>query len=174
MKIKIQLLLCLYVLISALPVQATNISYTLTDLGGNRFEYEYRVENDSLAFAIEEFTIFFDLGLYENLAVSSSPADWDSIVIEPDPLLPDDGFFDALALSSGILPGDTQDGFSVSFDWLGVGAPTDGQYFEVIDPTSFAVLDQGTTILATSPSPVPEPSTLLLFTGGLLLMNLYF
>ena len=149
---------------------ATVIEYEATSLGGNTWEYVYTVENDSLAVDIENFAVFFDLGLYENLAVgSSTPADWDPLVLQPDPLLPDDGLYDALALVVGIAPGDSLGGFAVQFDFLGSSAPGD-QFFEVFD-VNFNVLDSGFTEEAetdtTDPS-VPSPGTLLLIALGLL------
>ena len=86
---------------------ATVIFYEVQNLGGTTWEYSYTVENDTLGSDIEEFTIYFDLGLYENLVVVSTPADWDPLVIEPDANIPDDGFYDALALSAGISGGNT-------------------------------------------------------------------
>lgn len=144
--------------------QATTILFDVQNLSGNRWEYSYTVENDMLSVDLEEFTVFFDFNLYENLALAGIPAGWDPLLIQPDPLLPDDGFFDALADPGfGIAPGNSLGGFSVSFDFLGTGRPG-AQPFEIRDADTFALLDSGTTATLA----VPEPATLLLMGIGLI------
>lgn len=147
-------------------LHATSISFTVSSLGSNTYEYTYTVINDTLASAIGEFTVFFDFGLYENLTVTTPVAGWDEIAVNPDLVfgVPDVGFYDAQALMAGIAPGSTVNNFSVRFDWLGAATPG-AQFFEVIEPTTSVVLDAGTTIPADIP--IPEPGTLLLFTTGL-------
>ena len=142
----------------ALPV--TKIQYEATGLGSGRWQYSYGVSNISLTEAIEEFTIWFDFGLYDNLAIETSdpPAgDWDELVIQPEQVLGDDGYYDALTLGLGIDIGETESGFTVSFEWLGVGQPG-SQFYEIIDPDTFETIDSGYTI--------PEPGTLLLLGLG--------
>ena len=129
---------------------------------GNTWEYSYSVNNDTLASDIEEFSIYFDLGLYENLALATAPANWDPLALDPDLSIPDDGLYDALALVSGIAPGDMLSGFFVRFDYLGSGIPG-SQFFEIVDPNTFAVLDSGNTMSAS----VPEPETIWLMGVGL-------
>lgn len=129
---------------------AATITYTATSLGGSNWRYDYAVANDTLGAALAEFTVWFALGQYSNLAVAASPADWDSLVVQPDPGLPDAGFFDALALDAGIAPGASRAGFAVSFTYLGAGTPG-AQSFDVVNPSTFAKLETGTT------SPVPLP-----------------
>jgi hypothetical protein len=143
-------------------VSATTIFFGVENLGGNTWEYAYTIENDTLGFNIEEFTIYFEHGLYDNLLVTTPMADWDELAVNPDVILgsPEDGFFDALALGSGIAPGQTLSGFSVSFDWLGAGSPGT-QTFEVVDPDTFVSVDSGDT------APIPEPATSLLLGAGL-------
>jgi hypothetical protein len=144
--------------------QGTIIHFDATNVAGNQWLYDYSVTNDTLADPIDEFTIFFDLSLYANLGVFSSPGGWDSLVAQPDPSLPDDGFFDSLALVAGIGTGDTLQGFSVLFDWLGVGAPG-AQPWLVVDPLTLVMLDAGVT---TQVVRVSEPGTLTLVLLGLL------
>ena len=140
------------------------IRYETNELGAGRWQYTYDVTNISLTPAIEEFTIWFDFGLCENLAIETPyppSGDWDEVVIEPEPVLQDDGAYDAKALNSGVGVGETASGFAVSFDWLGVGEPG-SQSYEIIDPVTFETIDSGYTM--------PEPSTLLLLgLGGLVL-----
>jgi len=145
---------------------ATLISYEVTNLTGNSWEYTYTVGNDTLDLDIEEFSVFFDRGLFANLVVGATPTDWDPIVLQPDPTLPDDGLYDALALSAGITPGALLGGFSLRFDFLGVGTPGP-QFFEILDIATFDVLDSGFTARAVS---VPEPRTLGLMALGLLVL----
>lgn len=143
--------------------QATTILFDVQNLSGNRWEYSYTVQNDMLSVDLEEFTVFFDFTLYENLALAGIPAGWDPLVIQPDLGLPDDGFFDALAFPGpGIAPGDSLGGFLVSFDFLGTDTPG-AQPFEIRDADTFALLDTGIT----RASAVPEPGTLLLMGMGL-------
>lgn len=143
-----------------LQVGATTISFTTTNLSGNVWQYEYTVINDSLSSAIDEFTIHFDRDLFFNLNVEASPAGWDSIVVQPDPGIPADGFFDGLALGAGLAPGAAAAGFAVSFEFLGAGSPG-SQPFDVVDPDSFNVVDSGMTVAETVTG-LPEPGSLAL------------
>jgi hypothetical protein len=141
---------------------STKIRYETTGLGFGRWEYTYDVKNKSLIEGIEEFTIWFDYDLYENLSVETPepPADdWDEIVVEAEPIFQDDGYYDSLALGVGIGIGQTVRGFSVSFDWLDTGQPGP-QFYEIIDPVTFETIDSGWTV------PIPESATILLLGIG--------
>jgi hypothetical protein len=149
-----------------MPAHATTVIYDATNISGNTWEYTYIIKNDMLSLDIEEFTIWFDVDLYENLTVGSTPADWDPLIIEPDTTVPpdgDDGFYDALSLVSGIAPGSSLGGFNLQFDYLGAGTPGD-QFFEIIDSDNFATIDDGFTQSAV----VPLPTAVWLFVSGLL------
>jgi hypothetical protein len=153
----------LLVLLVSIPISvpATTISYDVQNLGGTVWQYSYTVSNDTLSVPIEEFTIYFENGLYQALWVDSAVSGWTEQVIEP--WFPNNsGFYDAIASGAGIGPGETMGGFQVSFEWLTFGAPMP-QPFEVYD-TGLAFLDSGTT----TPSVVPEPGTLMLLCSGLL------
>jgi len=155
----------LFLLLFVQSAFANTIFYTVDNLGGNRWEYNYTLENTG-ADPLEAFSIFFDLGVYENLTVTGSAADWDSLVFQPDPGLPDDGIFDSLSLGGLLNPGDILGGFSVAFDFLGIGMPAD-QFFEFYDPVDFSAIVDGLTIEQVR---VPEPATLGLLLSGLLLL----
>lgn len=147
----------------ALPAQAVDVEYTIESLSASDWRYFYTVTNDSLGVDIEEFTINFDRTLYTNLIVDASPADWDSLVAQPDNDIPADGYFDSLALSQGIANGESLGGFSVRFTYLGTGTPG-AQPFEVVD-SDFNVLVAGMT------APVPEAQTYLMLLTGLGLLG---
>ncbi len=146
----LRLMTSVMAMILATPAAATTIVYSATSLGGTSWRYDYSVTNDSLSVAIAEFTVYFALGSYANLAIAAAPSGWDPLVVQSDADLPADGFYDALTLEGGIALEATLDGFAVTFDYLGPGTPG-AQAFEVVDPVSFAALDTGTT------SPVPLP-----------------
>lgn len=143
---------------------ATIVSFDLTDLGNGSFEYIYTIENDTLSIPIEQITVWFDEQLYVNLQVTTQVPlanDWSEIT------LPSTGFgipfgYDALALAGGIALGQSVEGFSVSFDWLGTGLPG-SQQFEIINPVDSQMITTGITI--------PEPATVLIFGFGTLLLK---
>lgn len=150
----------------SLGVPVTQIYYQVDYFGAGRWQYSYKVSNISLPGPIEEFTIWFDYGLYDNLTVETldPPAgNWSEIVIQPEPVLSDDGYYDAKALYPGIGIGQSVSDFAVGFDWLGVGEPGP-QLYEILDPVTFKTIDSGTTI--------PEPATLLLLGLGTLALRM--
>jgi hypothetical protein len=162
------LLLCIACTFAAtsLAESMTRMEFETVDLGGGQWQYTYELTNLGLSTAIEEFTVWFDPGLYTDLVVTT-PAPlsnaWNEIVWQPEPVLQDPGAYDALALVSnpGIATGQSARGFSVSFEWLGQGTPG-SQRYEIINPDTFETVDAGLTI--------PEPATLLLLAvGGLLI-----
>ena len=142
----------------------TQIIYTSQDIGANRWQYTYTVNNTGLMDPIEEFTIYFDYGLYDNLVIETTEplsANWDEIILQPEPVLADGGIYDTLALNTGIYHGQSISGFSISFDWLGTDEPC-SQFYEIIDPVSFNTIDSGFT--------VPEPATMCLLATGFLIL----
>jgi hypothetical protein len=146
---------------------STVIDFTVTQITGTQWRYGYSIKNDTLSVPITEFTIFFNRGLYSNLSVAASPIDWDSLVAQPDPAIPADGFFDALAiplplLPGGIVPGGTAAGFTVVFDYLGANSPG-RQHFDIVDER-FNVVDSGFTSSLTA---VSAPATLALTLAGI-------
>jgi hypothetical protein len=148
------------------------IEYDVTNVSGSTWRYDYTVTNNTLASGLSQFTIWFALNLYESLAIVASPASWDSIVAQPDPILPDDGFFDSLSLGLPLALDASASGFSLSFTWLGTGTPG-AQAFDFIDAATFEPVESGNTVRRVipdpdpDPTPVPEPAIALLFAAGL-------
>jgi len=165
-KIAKLMLTALFLFFLLMPIAisgATTISYEATDLtdttpGEDLWQYTYTV--GGFEFDTDYgFTIFFDYQLYADLEdpPPSVNLEWDSIVWQPDSGLPDDGVYDALAL---VDVASLADPFTVSFVWLGTGAPG-AQFFDVYD-SSFNTVESGQS------APVPEPGTILLVGSGLI------
>ncbi|MEO8445081.1 MAG: hypothetical protein ABI567_08770 [Gammaproteobacteria bacterium] len=150
---------------SAGTASATAVNYSIANLVGNTWAYSYTITSDRPTGGlpsysiIQEISIYFDRTRYADLAVASSPMGWDSIVIQPDPGLPDDGFVDVLALADGLAPGGTLSGLSVTFTYLGTGTPG-SQPFDVVEPPAHTNESGVTTV-------VPLPSGLWLLGTGL-------
>lgn len=151
---------------------ASMIEYQATNLSGNTWQYKYFVRGFDFL-TNYYFAVYFDYALYQNLqdpVVSPTPASWDVLVAQPSLVqavaLP--GEFDGVALvdhPSTALP------FTITFDWLGIGAPG-SQPFDIFDDT-FAVVSSGVTVLRQvrpppppSPTGVPSPTTPYLLTVG--------
>jgi len=156
------------------PASAVVIEYELTDLGSDRYRYDYTVINDGslgAGVSVQLFGILFNPSLYDEPSLSivsgsSVISDWDEQILNSFP--PFAAAYDLSAISSGVLEGDAASGFAVEFNWLGLGAPGT-QDFEIYDPVSWDLLEIGTTQLVAATG-VPEPSTLLLIVCSIGLM----
>lgn len=172
-KLACLLVICLF----SLPVFAgpTLIMYEASNLGSDRWQYEYTVTNNSFTEGISEFTIWFDYDFYDNLVIETmdtSSGIWDEIVSQPlyiSPFDPFDGMYDALALDESIAVGQTVSGFTVSFDWLGTGNPM-SQDYEIINPETFETIGQGSTL--TDAIVIPAPGAFILCVIGVSIINL--
>jgi hypothetical protein len=143
------------------PCLGQEVSYVRSDLGGGHWKYTYAVSNTS-PLAINELAITFGRDRYRNLRVATpnpTAGAWSELVVQPDLILQDDGYYDALSLTGGIWPGGMVHGLSVEFDWLGGGQPG-AQPFDIVDPLTFASQYSGMT--------VPEPTSLVLLSLGTL------
>jgi hypothetical protein len=160
---KLALLAACATLASASYAGAFVISYSLVDLGGNRFRYEYTISNDPAQPGAGIVDLLFDPSLYDQASLtdaSSGPAttDWNRTFLASGIGVP--VAFDALATSGAIPAGGSSSGLAVEFRWLGAGSPG-AQDFEIYDPVSFARLGRGTTAATAADADgdgVPDPS----------------
>ena len=146
---------------------AAYISADLVRAGAHTWDVNFTVSADP-GQVVEAFTVYFDWTQVSNLQVWGTPLDWDSLVIQADSALMADGFFDTLALATGISDPKAPGGFVARFDWADDAGPT-GLRYTVNDPLYFDVLQVGTIDLSAggSDGSIPEPHVI-----GLLLIAL--
>ena len=149
---------------------ATTINYTVTNEGGNNWEYAYTITNNSPLANFDVATIYFPTlavadaaNQFTNILASTltQPAGWTADEYQQGAGA--GGFVDFYA-PTPLAAGASVSLLDVTFTYSGVGTPG-SQYFEVTD-NSFALLASGNTSIQSQS--VPEPSTLLLFATGLL------
>jgi len=152
----------LLALLSLSSANSANISASFQHLSGTHWAVDLETSNDGDPPVITGFTIYFPAALFSSLSVANSPAQWDSIVIQPDLGLASPGFFDSFITNPGsaLLPGQTATGFRVEVQFLGIGSPPMLQ-FEIVDQ-NFNVQFTGLTS-----APIPEPTTLALLLAGI-------
>ena len=144
------------------PAQAGVIDYEVFDApdvvpGMDLWVYSYTLRGFDFV-RDQGFAIYFPSDLHESLSDRTSLVDWDSLIIQPDPSLDADGFFDALAR---VDAPSLADAFLVEFVWLaGPGAQPGSQQYELYEMDAhgeLAVIGGGQT----QPRPdVPEPTVL--------------
>lgn len=154
---------------TALPAAAAPILFTVEQVDGAHWRYEYYADDPANVWSLlSGFTVYFDQELYGAILTTTAPADWDLFVAQPsratenDPnAFPAPGIFDALASADGPVPAP----FVVDFTWLGAGTPGSQPYsIYFLDP--FALNESGMTE-PLMPDPIPEPGTVILLATGL-------
>ena len=150
---------------------ATSIQYEAIHLassppGENLWQYRYYVSGFTEG-TEWGFDIFFPLSLgyqFDDLQNPTAPnPGWDAVnyLVQADPNIPQDGFFEAVALVD--MPS-TLGIFGITFNWRNADVPGPGsQVFHIIDP-SLAVTEFGNTT-PYSASNVPLPAAGWLVAG---------
>lgn len=155
----------------AVSAQAAFVTSAYHSLGSDRWTVDFAITaTPEDAQPIREFTIYFPLSGFADLMLTGSADGWDSLVIPGDPMIPADGFFDALAVdpADALIVGQRQTGFSVAFTFLTGGLPP-SLSFEILDE-QFAVVGSGRTVAlfgGDDVATVPEPATAWLLMAGL-------
>ena len=143
---------------------AYTISYEYIALAADTYRASFRVTG---VFGQDEgFSILFPAASTVSLeALPLAPnGDWFVSTTPVDPGLPADGTYDARAIQSGAS---TLDPFVVDFTWSAqAGSPPGSLPFQITN-ADFSVKETGMT------TPIPEPSSLLLLTGGIALLMLH-
>jgi hypothetical protein len=119
-------------------------------LGQDLWEAAYSFSGMSFA-AGQGFTLYYAHDSYRNLTSIIPPnhPGWDLLVVQPDPGVLADGFFDGLAVVNNPPLADP---FLVTFVWLGGRAGPGQQPYETYDTSGgFRITGNGMTV------PVPEP-----------------
>lgn len=150
---------------------ATTVYATFAQLSGNIWRVTFVVSNDGSVAAIDSVSVYFNYDHASNLGVVTAPAGWDALAFQRDTSLDAPSFIDLLSLdpTRSILPGQSLDGVSVEFEWTGLTPPS-GFAWSVNDPTTFLVLEQGTTVNAIHVGAIPEPQTYALMLAGLFII----
>ena len=153
-------LLCALLFCAINPAKAALITTEFSDLVGNEGTVDIKLNLYS-GEILNGFSLYFSESLFANLAIISSPAAWDSIVIQPDALL-GAGLFDsynAAGLSSGYA--------RVSFTYL-ASVPFETLAYDFYD-ADFQITESGTSTNVTTP--VPESSSIILLMLGLIALG---
>lgn len=158
---------CLFAAACCLPAasQAAVVTGQYSLISGTTWSLSLTVINNGTPAAIPGFSVFFDETLFSNLALPVAPLGWDPLVLQPNLGLSAEGLFDVYVNDplNALTPGQSLAGFSVRFDYLGVGAPG-ALRFEtyVLDASGLpTVLESGTV------RSVPVPGSLWLAALGL-------
>ena len=154
----------------------TGITYGLSSLGGNQWQYSYSVNNNTIGAPITDFLVYFpDVSSseysYYTLLGGTGSGGFSFVTPPVQPSAPNLGGF--AEFSGGSIPvGNTLSGFTVDFSYTG-SASLGSQSFEVYDSSTFDLLDSGRTTPQGSPG-VPDGGATLTYAllAGLSLLGL--
>ena len=159
-----KLILFLTLLISSMNANALLINTSVTKLDNQQYQADYQIYNNTQT-AVDGLIVYFQFGLFDNLTLLHSPADWDVFVAPAQDIfgLQEDGFADAIALSTPLQVGETLNGLSLVFDWAGKSDfIITTQRFETYDANSFDIISEGEYQLSATQA-VNAPMSALFF-----------
>lgn len=143
------------------PARAALITTEFSELVGNQGTVDI---NLTLASGenLSGFSLYFSENIFSDLAIITSPTNWDSIVLQPDFLL-GAGLFDSYN-PAGLAAGFAR----LSFTYL-ADVPFQALAYDLYD-ADFQVIASGTTTNVTAA--VPESSSAILLMFGLIALGL--
>ena len=168
---------------------AAAIDYNLTNISGNRWQYDYTITNN-LSENIFSFSIWFgspdfdDAYLsYGDLVISADSIVWAGWDVDGwnqeeygtapySYIIPGQVFAESLDPTSTWLTPDESLGLSVSFNWLAAGTP--GSQFYELFGSDYDLLVDGYAQGGGDMQPVPEPQTFMLLGTGILGLAAYY
>jgi len=139
---------------------AIKVQYDLIPLGGEQYRYVYTVTNDGSlgdGVSVSLFDLVFDSASYQESSlaiVTPAPlnSEWDEFLLSS--IFDEPAAYSAFSSTIGIAPGETVSGFAVEFEWIGGAALPGKQTFQVFDPNTFELLEEGTTSFIDDPTVV--------------------
>lgn len=143
----------------------TSVQYQVRSLGQNKYEMTYTVSNVSLASGVNVLSLDFDPSVVDETTiavVAPTSTDWTTQVLYSVPGLP--AQFDATKSGSGLGTTDPEAKLTVQFNWTGTGQPA-AQNFTVWNPTTYALVETGTSTELVVPAP-PAPAPVHSSGGG--------
>ncbi len=147
------------------PAKAALINTEFSELVGNQGTVDITLSL-SASEVMNGLSLYFSESLFADLAIITSPAEWDSIVIQPDALL-GAGFFDSFNID-GLTSGFAR----ISFTWL-AAVPFESA-LQVLDyefyNADYEIIDSGVSSAVVSS--VSEPSLWMLIAIGLLAVGM--
>ena len=162
----------------AQAASAVTIEYELNNIGGERWQYDFTIYNDTV-YDFAAFDIGFGLDV-ANLKLLNTGYGWGrySLVTEPTDYYNGVLMAGADDSASWILPGASLGVFSVALDWLGNQGP-DLSFFaydfdfgwERLQNVDYVFFEAGGPVV---PDPIPEPGTLALLGTGLAGLAAYY
>ena len=156
-------LLFTFLLCVANPAKAALITTEFSSLVGNQGTVDINLTLAS-GEELSGFSLHFSETLFADLDIIFSPANWDSLVFQPDALL-GAGLFDnynPAGLVSGIA--------RVSFTYLS-DLPFQSLAYDFFN-ADFDIVESGSSTNITRPVSVPEPATIILLMLGLIAVGL--